>query len=61
MATINHGQASDLPINEEELFKFLADPEKRLFSGALYKIMIKGDDGEETFSMPFIPNRAQRR
>ena len=70
MATINHGQASDLPINEEELAKFLADPEKRLFSGALYKIMIKGDDKirpdgtieeADSFVLPFRPNRAQRR
>ena len=51
-----------LPINEEELAKFLADPEKRIFSGALYKIMVKGDDdAEEAMVMPFKPNRAQRR
>ena len=70
MATINHGQASDLPINEEELAKFLADPEKRVFSGALYKIMVKGDDKirpdgtieeADSFVLPFKPNRAQRR
>ena len=62
MATIGHGQASDLPINEEELAKFLADPEKRIFSGALYKIMVKGDDeSEEAMVLPFRPNRAQRR
>ncbi len=70
MATINHGQASDLPTNEEELAKFLADPEKRLFSGALYKIMIKGDDKmrpdgsieeADSFVLPFRPNKAQRR
>jgi hypothetical protein len=35
--------------------------EWRLFSGCLYKIMIKGDDGEEALVMPFKPNRAQRR
>lgn len=50
-----------LPTSEEELERCLKDPEWRLFSGCLYKIMIKGDDGEEAFSMPFIPNRAQRR
>ena len=70
MAAINHGQASDLPINEEELAKFLADPEKRVFSGALYKIMVKGDDKirpdgtieeADSFVLPFKPNRAQRR
>ncbi|KWT98899.1 MULTISPECIES: hypothetical protein [unclassified Variovorax] len=50
-----------LPTNELELAKCLADPEWRLFSGCLYKIMIKGDDGEEAFVMPFKPNAAQRR
>ena len=33
-----------LPTNAEELARCLADPEWRLFSGCLYKIMIKGDD-----------------
>ncbi|MFA5386789.1 MAG: terminase [Candidatus Paceibacterota bacterium] len=62
MATTNHVRADLLPTNEEELAVFLASPEKRLFSGALYKIMVKGEgeDGEE-FSIPFKPNRAQRR
>lgn len=50
-----------LPTSEAELERCLEDPEWRLFSGCLYKIMIKGDDGEEAFSLPFIPNRAQRR
>ena len=46
--------------NEDELKKLLADPWWRLTSGKLYKIMIKGDDGEETLSVPFIPNPHQR-
>jgi hypothetical protein len=50
-----------LPTNEVELARCLADPEWRLFSGCLYKIMIKGDDGEDAMVMPFKPNRAQRR
>ncbi|MDH1978966.1 terminase [Pseudomonas nicosulfuronedens] len=50
-----------LPKNEEELARCLADPEWRLFSGCLYKIMIKGDDGEDATVLPFRPNRAQRR
>lgn len=50
-----------LPDTPEELERCLADPEWRLFSGALYKIMVKGDDGEEASVMPFRPNRAQRR
>jgi hypothetical protein len=50
-----------LPTNEAELARCLADPEWRLFSGALYKIMIKGDDGEDAMVLPFKPNRAQRR
>lgn len=50
-----------LPTNKEELARCLADPEWRLFSGALYKIMIKGDDGEVEAVILFKPNRAQRR
>lgn len=50
-----------LPTNEVELARFLADPEKRIFSGVLYKIMTKGDDGEDSMVLPFRPNRAQRR
>lgn len=62
MATITHDQPLfPLPTNPEELARCLADPEWRLFSGCLYKIMIKGDDGEDAMVMPFKPNRAQRR
>lgn len=50
-----------LPKDVDELARCLADPEWRLFSGCLYKIMIKGDDGEDTLVMPFRPNSAQRR
>lgn len=51
-----------LPSSEQELARCLADPEWRLFSGCLYKIMVKGDDeAEEAMVMPFRPNRAQRR
>ncbi|WP_225616686.1 terminase [Variovorax sp. 38R] len=55
-----------LPTNAEELQRCLADPEWRLFSGCLYKIMVKGDDAEEgepaeSFVLPFKPNGAQRR
>ena len=50
-----------LPDNANELAKCLANPEWRLFSGVLYKIMIKGDDGESVFVAPFNPNPAQRR
>ena len=32
-----------LPTDAEELARCLADPEWRLFSGCLYKIMIKGE------------------
>lgn len=38
----------------------LADPWWRLTSGKLYKIMIKGDDGEDGLVVPFIPNGPQR-
>ncbi|WP_395347744.1 hypothetical protein [Variovorax sp. UC122_21] len=54
-----------------ELERCLRDPEWRLFSGCLYRIIAKGEspkneDGEvidegDSFVMPFKPNRAQRR
>ncbi|MFC2974664.1 terminase [Azotobacter bryophylli] len=53
-----------MPTTAEELERCLADPEWRLFSGCLYKIMVKGDDDDEeaeAMVMPFQPNRAQRR
>ena len=56
-----------MPTDVAELSRCLSDPEWRIFSGCLYKIMIKGDDklageGEaDSFVMPFKPNRAQRR
>jgi hypothetical protein len=62
-ARIVSGQALlPLPTNAAELERCLADPEWRLFSGCLYKIMIKGDakPGEadpEAFVLPFKPNR----
>lgn len=52
---------TELPTDADELERCLANPEWRLFSGCLYKIMIKGDDGEDELVMPFKPNRAQRR
>lgn len=54
--------AAQLPTNEEELARCLADPEWRLFSGCLYQIIVKGEDeDDESFVQPFKPNRAQRR
>lgn len=59
-----------MPTDADELARCLADPEWRLFSGCLYKIMIKGDDKVgpgglmeegDAFVLPFKPNRAQRR
>jgi hypothetical protein len=50
-----------LPTDTAELERCLDDHEWRLFSGCLYKIMIKGDDDEDSLVMPFKPNRAQRR
>lgn len=64
MTTITHDEPLiQLPQDAAELARCLADPEWRLFSGALYKIMIKGDgdDAEDAQIMPFRPNRAQRR
>lgn len=56
-----HVSLIDLPTDGPGLAAFLADPQKRLFSGALYKIMIKGDDGEDDLVLPFRPNAAQQR
>ena len=51
-----------LPSSDTELALKLADADWRLFSGCIYKIMVKGDDEtEEAMVMPFLPNRAQRR
>lgn len=53
-----------LPTDAETLARFLADPYQRIFSGALYKIMIKGDGDDETQDvsvMPFKPNAAQEK
>lgn len=70
MAMTVSEQLLPMPRDADELARCLADPEWRLFSGCLYKIMIKGDDkigpnGEieqgDSFVMPFKPNLAQRR
>ena len=51
-----------LPSTPDELARCLADPEWRVCSGALYRIMVKGDDeSSDVTQMPFRPNRAQRR
>lgn len=52
---------NQIPTNPEELERCLADPEWRIFSGCLYKIMIKGDGDDDAYSVPFKPNRAQKR
>lgn len=70
MALVHDTPLLSLPTDALELERCLRDPEWRLFSGCLYKIMIKGDDeldanGQviegESFTLPFKPNRAQRR
>lgn len=51
-----------IPTDEAELARCLMDPEWRLFSGCLYQIIVKGEsDDDDSFVMPFKPNRAQRR
>lgn len=50
-----------LPQDPDHLARCLADPEWRLFSGCLYKIMVKGDGDDDVSVVPFKPNRAQRR
>ena len=42
-----------------ELTEILSDPIKRISS--LYKIIVKGDDGQDNLVIQFKPNRAQRR
>ena len=49
-----------VPSSPADLTRALADPMWRLCSGFLYKIMVKSDTGEGT-TIPFKPNRAQRR
>jgi len=46
-------------MSPEQFKQLLADPMWRLTSGNLYKIMIKGDDGEDSLVVPFIPNASQ--
>lgn len=43
----------------DDLKAMLEDPMWRLTSGCLYKIMIKGDSGEDSLNIPFIPNASQ--
>ena len=47
------------PNNADEFKECFSDPWWRLTSGQLYKIMIKGDDGESELVAPFIPNNPQ--
>ena len=70
MAIVRDEPLLPLPATAEELARCLADPEWRLFSACLYKIMVKGDDNirpdgtieeADAFVMPFRPNRAQSR
>lgn len=46
-------------MDEKWLVEKLSDPWWRVTSGCLYKIMIKGDNGEESLVVPFVPNDAQ--
>jgi len=46
-------------VTEEEFKCCLNDPLWRLTSGALYKIITKGDDEAEGLVIPFVPNAAQ--
>ncbi|QCP84337.1 terminase [Cereibacter sphaeroides] len=49
-----------VPQTAEDWAACLRSPRWRLFSGQLYKIMVKGDEDTEGHVMPFIPNQAQR-
>lgn len=53
-----------IPKTDAELLACLASWEWRIFSGQLYRIIVKGDDDDDDdpgTQMPFIPNAAQRR
>lgn len=53
-----------VPSSAADLAVCLSDPMWRICSGVLYKIMVKGDDNDDSddaLVMPFKPNRAQRR
>ncbi len=49
-----------VPSSPSEMARCLRDPMWRVCSGQLYKIMVKSDAGDGT-TVPFIPNRHQRR
>lgn len=48
-----------VPTTQAELIACLGSWEWRIFSGQLYKIMVKGDDDLEGTVLPFVPNAAQ--
>ncbi len=50
-----------VPANDQELLMACDSWEWRIFSGLLYKILVKGDDETEGLVLPFIPNAAQRQ
>ena len=50
-----------VPRTPDEWNLCMADWEWRIYSGKLYRIMIKGEDGEVDAVLPFRPNAAQRR
>lgn len=53
-----------VPESAADLAVCLSDPMWRICSGVLYKIMVKGDDNDDSddaLVVPFKPNRAQRR
>jgi hypothetical protein len=56
-----NARADAAALTPADLVRNLADPMWRLCSGALYKILIKGDKGEDGLVLSFVPNRAQRR
>lgn len=50
-----------VPKDEADLRRCLEDPMWRICSGQLYKIMVKSPNAAGETTVPFIPNRAQRR
>jgi hypothetical protein len=46
-------------MTEAEFIAKMSDPFWRITSGAIYKIMVKGDDDGDALVLPFIPNEHQ--
>lgn len=60
-ATLKRIPIDFVPSTDAEMMECIKDPQWRICSGQLYKIMVKAPDGDGNSVVPFIPNRSQRR